>query len=103
MASIGIIRINEVRFLESVVDDEMTTVEVPGRCWSREYDVDDIDHAVRIIEREGLTFAATGNDWAANPDGSYISDYATGERCAVTAHFDSFSDEDIIAVIERVG
>jgi hypothetical protein len=41
----------------------------------------------RWIRADGLTFAATGGEWAADPDGSYITDYATGERCETSAHF----------------
>lgn len=40
----------------------------------------DLHEAIELIRREGLTFAATGNDWAASPDGSRIIDYATGQR-----------------------
>ena len=39
--------------------------------------MDTLDEAVDVITREGLTFTATGADWAANPDGSVIVDYAS--------------------------
>lgn len=48
--------------------------------------------AVRIIRQEGLTFEATGSDWAANPDGSTIVDYMAGEREEVSAHLSGFTE-----------
>ena len=35
----------------------------------------------------GLEFSATGNDWAAQPDGPYILDYSTGIEREVSMHF----------------
>lgn len=76
-----------VRFLEDDVhdgdvhpDDKRTDVEAweAGELTARE--------AVDRIRREGLTFAATGGSWAADPDGSRIVDYGTGEREEVSAH-----------------
>jgi len=100
---IGTVKVITVSFLE----DEVYEGSIPRKCYDEtrveEYECDDVDEAVKVIEREGLTFAATGNDWAANPDGSFIANYATGERHEVTAHIDSFSDEDAAAIIERVG
>ena len=102
-APIGTVRITTVTFLE----DEVFEGDIPRECYeaarTEEYEVDDIDEAVRVIEREGLTFAATGNEWAANPDGSTIVNYATAEREEVTAHLRGFSDADTDAIIERVG
>lgn len=76
-------------------DDEHVTVE--------EYDELTAVEAAERIRREGLTFAATGTDWAADPDGSYISNYATGERIAKTAHLSGFHPRVVAAIIERVG
>lgn len=67
------------------------------------FECDDTGDAVRVIEREGLTFGSTGTDWAANPDGSTIVDYATGERVETTAHLYGFTATETAAIIERVG
>jgi hypothetical protein len=62
-----------------------------------------LDGAVRVFEREGLTFSATGNDWAANPDGTVIVNYATAQREEVTGHLIGFTAEQTATIIERVG
>jgi hypothetical protein len=97
------VRIIEVRFLE----DEVYDGGIPTACYDNatvtDYDADDVEDAVRILTREGVTFAATGNDWAANPDGSYISNYATAERVETTGHLFGFSDADFDVIVERVG
>jgi hypothetical protein len=100
---IGTVRITTVTFLE----DEVFEGDIPRECYeaarSEDFECDDIDEAVRAIQREGLTFEATGNEWAANPDGSTITNYATAERAEVTAHLHGFSDADAAAIMERVG
>jgi len=68
-----------------------------------EFECDTVEEAVQVIQREGLTFAATGADWAANPDGTIITDYSTAEREETTAHIDTFSDTDAAAIVEAVG
>ena len=101
--SIGTVKVITVSFLE----DEVWEGSIPQKCYDdarvEEYPCDDVEEAVRVIQREGLTFAATGNDWAANPDGSVIVNYATAERHDVTAHIDSFSDADAEAIVREVG
>jgi len=101
--SIGTVRIIRVRFLE----DEVYEGGIPQSCYDNaiveEYECDDVEEAVRVIQREGLTFAATGGDWAGDPDGSTIINYATAEREDATAHLGSLSDEDAAAIIEAVG
>lgn len=97
------VRIIEVRYFgEDVYDGS-----IPRECYENahitDYEVDDVDEAVRVLQREGLSFAATGNDWAANPDGSYIADYATDRRVETTGHLYALSSEQIAAIIERVG
>jgi hypothetical protein len=100
MSTIGTVKVITVSFLE----DEVWEGSIPRKCYDEarveEYEVDSVEDAIKVIEREGLSFTATGTDWAANPDGSYIANYATGERHEVTAHIDSFSDEDAAAIIE---
>ena len=61
-----------------------------------------VEEAVRVIQREGLTFAATGNDWAANPDGTIITDYATAEREETTAHLHGFSEAHTALIMAGV-
>jgi hypothetical protein len=103
MSTIGTVKVITVSFLE----DEVWEGSIPRKCYDdarvTDYDVEDVEEAVRAIVVEGLTFAATGNDWAANPDGSVIVNYATGERHEVTAHLEGFSDDDMLAIIEQVG
>lgn len=96
----GTVTFHRVHFLEDValeigdipMDDIRTTVH------------DDLTavEAVRLIYREGLTFAATGNDWAADPDGSRIVNYATGERVEESAHLSGFPDRVADAIMRAV-
>ena len=46
----------------------------------------DLHEAIDLIRKEGLTFAASGNTWASNPDGSRCIDYATGMEEEVSIH-----------------
>jgi hypothetical protein len=94
---IGTVKIIETYYLlDDVVDgdyprdDTMTT----------EYPVDTVDEAVELIRREGLSFDATGTDWAAQPDGSAVVNYATGQQVEVTAHLNGFTDADVEAIME---
>jgi hypothetical protein len=97
---IGTVKVITVSFLE----DEVWEGSIPAKCYDEarveSYEVDDIEEAIKVIEREGLSFTATGTDWAANPDGSFIANYATGERHEVTAHLEGFSEADEAAIIE---
>ena len=104
----GIVTVHEVRYTEdeiAVRDENGDTVEYvdPPRddAHTRTTVYDDLSarDAVRIIRRHGLTFEATGNDWAANPDGAYISDYATGERTETSAHLSGFPDRVLSAIM----
>jgi hypothetical protein len=101
--SIGTVKVITVSFLE----DEVFEGDIPRECFenarTEEYECDDFEEAVRVFEREGLSFAATGNDWAADPDGSRIVNYATAERHEVSAHLDGFSDAYVRAIIAYVG
>jgi hypothetical protein len=67
------------------------------------FPVDTVTEAVDVIQSEGLTFAATGNDWAAHPDGSYPVTFATDERVEVTAHLRNFTENDAAAIMDAVG
>lgn len=75
-------------------DDEHTRTTVYDELTARE--------AADRIRREGLTFAASGNEWAANPDGSYDSNYDTGERCETTAHLSGFHPRVVAAIADVV-
>ena len=59
--------------------------------------------AAELIVSLGLTFAASGNDWAADPDGSYVTNYAAGEQCETSAHLVDFHPRLVDAIIRRVG
>ena len=99
---IGTVMIYRIHFHESdIVDGALNLTD--DNTTSDSYPVDTVGEAVDLILSEGLTFAATGNDWAAHPDGSYITDYSTGERAEVTAHLHHFSDADALAVMGAVG
>jgi len=102
-AIIGTVRITRVTYLEDEVFEGDIPREAHDNARSEDFECDDVEEAVRAIQREGLTFAATGTDWAANPDGSYTSDYATGERTETTAHLHGFAPFHVNAIIERVG
>lgn len=56
----------------------------------------------REIRKEGLTFDASGGEWAANPDGSCVSNYATGERCEVSAHLPADMPARLANALRRV-
>jgi hypothetical protein len=107
----GTVTIHELRFTE----DEIAVLDESGNVsWYTDPPQDE-DHltttvhegisareAAALIKAEGLTFSATGNDWAANPEGSYVSNYATGERCETSAHLSGFPDRVVNAIIEAV-
>jgi hypothetical protein len=59
------------------------------------------DDAVELIRRVGLKFSATGNSWAADPDGSCMD--PRGLHHEVTAHLDGWSEADEAEIIGRVG
>lgn len=59
--------------------------------------------AAQILQREGLSFAATGNDWAALPDGSFTVDFGQGIECELSGHLSGFPDRLVQAIIGKVG
>ena len=94
------VTVYETYFLEEDVhdgdfprDDVRTTV----------HECEDVEDAVRILEREGLSFAETGGAWAAHPDGSRITDYGTGQRVETSAHLDGWSVRETRAIVHRIG
>lgn len=107
----GTVKIIEVRYTEDEVeirDENGDVVELGTPPYDDEHtrttEYDDLTarEAADRIRREGLTFEASGNEWAANPDGSYISNYATGERCETTAHLSGFHPRVVAAIVEVV-
>jgi hypothetical protein len=107
----GIVKFHRTRFTEDEIsikdesgqvteyadipyDDDHTTTEI--------VECEDVAEAVRVIRDAGLTFGATGGGWAANPDGTTITDYATGEREDVSAHLEGWSVLDEMAITAAV-
>ena len=82
------------RFFEYIGEDESTPGDtfnvdaMPHRVDDVTVTFDSVADIVRAVRWDGATFAATGSDWASDPDGSQIIDYATGERETVSWHFD---------------
>ena len=101
--SIGTVRIIRVRFLEDDVYEGGIPQASYDNAVEEEYECETAYDAVCRIREHGLTFEATGTDWAANPDGSTIIDYATAEREEVTAHLVKFSPFHEAQIIEAVG
>lgn len=95
------VRVIRVRFLEDEVYDGGIPQASYDNAITETYECDDTADAVRVLQREGVTFAATGSDYAANPDGSVIIDYATAEREEVSAHLNGFTPA-AAALIERI-
>lgn len=95
----GTVTIYRTRFLEDdIIDgdyprDDTDTVVVEDMTASE---------AARLIKDAGLSFAVTGNAWAANPDGSYVSNYSTGERVEESAHLSGFHPRTLAAIIRAV-
>lgn len=96
----GIVKTIETRFLEDdVVDGDYPrddTREDVAEC-------DDAAEAARLIMSMGLSFAASGTDWAADPDGSRTVDYRTGMRAEISAHLSGWTDAETAEIIAAVG
>lgn len=96
----GTVTIYRVYFREEDIHDG----DIPrDNVWTDVFTDLDVSEAADILIREGLSFAATGTGWAADPDGSFISNYRTGERCETTGCLAEFSDTEISEIIARVG
>lgn len=80
------VKVITVSFFEDDVFEGSLPREAYDNAHVVMHDVENVQEAVDLIKREGLSFKATGTGWAANPDGSVIVDYSTGEREEVTAH-----------------
>ena len=100
--TVGSVTIHETRFTE----DEITDGDIPyddDHMTTTVYDDVSAAVAASTLARHGLSFVATGNDWAADPDGSYVSNYATGERVETSGHFSGFHARVVAAIMDRVG
>jgi hypothetical protein len=96
----GTLTIHRTYFLlDDVVDGDHprndTTTDIHENVTAKE--------AADILIREGLSFAATGTDWAADPDGSYTVNYAAGRQCETSGHLSDFDPRLVAAIIRRVG
>lgn len=83
-----------------VCDDETFNVDAtPHRVEDETLRFDTMAELVAAVRRDGVTFQATGADWATDPDGSHIIDYATAERETVSWHFDTLSPAMLARVV----
>lgn len=78
--------------------DQFNVDAAPHTIDDQTWVADSVAELVAWVRQDGVTFAATGNTWASDPDGSQIIDYATGERECISWHFDSVSP----ALLDRV-
>jgi hypothetical protein len=59
---------------------------------------------VAAFASEYVSFSATNNDWAAQPDGPYTVDYRDGRELEVSMHFGDNTPRYVIRdVINKVG
>ena len=92
------------RLYEYIGADEYTPGDTfnvdaaPHAVTTGDYVFDSVTELVEAVRRDGVTFEASGTHYAIDPEGSYVIDYATGEREAVSWHFDSIPG----ALLERV-
>lgn len=92
------------RFFEYIGEDEYTpggtfNLDVmPHHVDGETLTFDSVADLVASVRADGVTFDATGYDWASDPDGSHIIDYSTAERETVSWHFDGISP----ALLSRV-
>ena len=101
--TIGTVRIIRVVFLEDEIFEGTISHECYENARTEDFEVDDIEEAVHVIKREGLTFEASGSDWAAHPDGTQIIDYGTAQREEVSGHLIGFTPAQVATIVERVG
>lgn len=86
------------------IDEEIVPLEPDA------FDADDgitaVGKGIAYLLAEGLTSPSSSRpgprDWMALADGSYVTDFATGECCQATAYFEGFSDREICATLTRV-
>lgn len=93
-------------------DTEEVTMDCDPDEWDREEGKTAVDIAVSHLEDESITAPSQspipasgplGSLWFSYVDGSYISNYYTGERTEVSAHPEGFTDDELRAVCTRIG
>jgi hypothetical protein len=97
-----------------VCDGELVdpdTVEESEDCTPDQWDTEDgvsaVDKAVEFLANESITEASSSQWhrglWYSYVDGSYCSDYRTGEQTEVSAHLDDgWTDDQAREIFERV-
>lgn len=83
---------------ESTPGDTFNFTATPHSVDDKYVTFDSVADLVAAVRWDGAKFDATGSDWASDPDGSQIIDYATAERETVSWHFDGISP----ALLSRV-
>jgi hypothetical protein len=99
---------------EGELVDPDTTEEVVS-CEPDEFDTEDgltaVDIAARHLADESITSPSTspvpatgplGSLWWSYVDGSYVSNYYTGERTEVSAHPAGFTDDELRAIVAKL-
>lgn len=95
---LGTVAFHTTDFLESgIVDGEYG----PDAYSRSQTFTGDASEVADWITGEGLRFDVVGADWAANPDGSYCADYATGRHVAMTATLGDEWPARLAAAIRR--
>ncbi len=96
----GTLNIQRIFFLESEVwEGDFPRDDYREEVWENI----SASEAAKVLMREGLSFKASGAEWAADPDGSYIIDYGLGKRVEKSGHLTGFHDRVLNAIIEKVG
>lgn len=100
----GNVRIIKIRFTEDeIVEGDLPKERYDNPAWDELIEDLTVEEAVNVIQSEGLTFAATGNEWAALPDGSVVVNYYSGIREEASAHLSGWTDQAVAEIIEAVG
>jgi hypothetical protein len=92
------------------------TLEETQDCTPDSFDLEDgltaVDLAAQFLADESITetstspIPATGSMagiWFSYVDGSYVSDYYTGERTEVSAHPEGFTDDELRSICRAIG
>jgi hypothetical protein len=85
-------------------------------CTPDSFDLEDglsaVDIAAQFLADESITETSTspipstgpmGGIWFSYVDGSYVSDYYTGERTEVSAHPEGFTDDELRSICRAIG
>jgi hypothetical protein len=77
---------------EFLPGDDFNIDATPHTVTIDEMEFDSMRELIDAVKRDYVRFDATGNDWAADPDGSQIIEYARAEREAISWHFDNIPE-----------